>query len=101
MINAARLQPALAYLLLLWEESGENLAIFCYLIILTAWARAELFCSATLAAILTSARLKTACWTRSCTFFVRSTAPKASVSCSAGAERRWSASSFSWKLGCL
>ncbi len=35
MIRRSRWYPALSLMILLWEESGENLALFCYLM---GWA---------------------------------------------------------------
>jgi len=59
----------------MWQESGENPAVFCYLI---GWGIFAIFRSRTLAPIPISVRHETACSKPSCTFSARSTAPTGS-----------------------
>lgn len=47
-----------------WQESGENPAVFCYLI---GWGTFAAFRSRTLAPIPISVRHETACWNPSAT----------------------------------
>jgi len=56
-----------------WQESGENPAVFCYLI---SWGTFATFRSRTLAPIPSSVRHESACWTPSATSFTHSTTPK-------------------------
>ena len=61
----------------LWQESGENPAIFCYLI---GWGTFATLRSRTLAPIPNSVRHETACWNPSATSFTHSMTPKGSDS---------------------
>ena len=62
--------PVVSNAVALWQESGENPAIFCYLI---GWGAFAMLRSRKFALIPNSARHETACWNPSSTFFTRST----------------------------
>jgi len=59
----------------LWKESGENPAVFCYLI---GWGMFVGFRSRQFAPIFLSARPETACWNSSATWYTRSTVRRGS-----------------------
>lgn len=59
----------------LWQESGENPAVFCYLI---GWGMFVGLRSRQLAPIFHTARPEAACWTPSVNSCTRSTVPKGS-----------------------
>jgi len=61
----------------LWEESGENLAIFCYFI---SWGTFAILRSRTFALIPISARRETVCFNPSFTSFTHFTTRKGSDS---------------------
>jgi len=65
--------PLIAATVVLWEESGQNLAIFCYLI---SWGTFANLRFRTLALIPISERHETVCCTPSFTSFAHSTTPK-------------------------
>jgi hypothetical protein len=75
MIDRSWWIPAASYSLAMWEESGENPAIFCYLI---GWGTFAMFRSRTTALIPNSARHDSACSNPSSTFSTRSIVPTAS-----------------------
>lgn len=52
----------------LWQESGENIAIFCYLI---TWGTYSRFRSRALAPVPVNTRTEPACWTPSATCSTR------------------------------
>jgi hypothetical protein len=58
-----------------WHESGENPAVFCYLI---TWDAFTMLRSHVVALIPYTARHQSACWNPSFTSSVRSTIPKGS-----------------------
>lgn len=59
----------------LWQESGENPAVFCYLI---GWGTFAGLRSRQFVPIVPSERPETPCWNPSATCCTRSTVPKAS-----------------------
>jgi hypothetical protein len=63
-----------SFFIVRWQESGENLALFCYLIL---WGACSSLCSRTLVPILNSERAESACSNRFFTFFAPSIIPKA------------------------
>ncbi len=65
MIDLGRWYLALLYAFVLWQESGENPAIFCYLI---CWGLFATLRSRDFAPTLNSVRLETACSNPSFTF---------------------------------
>jgi hypothetical protein len=75
MIHRSRLYPAISHITVVWEESGENLALFCYLM---SWGVFAMLRSRKPALISRLARLETVCSNRSSTSSVRSTTPMAS-----------------------
>lgn len=73
MTDRSRWYAILAHMTVLWEESGQNLAIFCYLI---GWGIFALLWSQKPALIPTLVRQKTDSWNRSFTFSANCTARK-------------------------
>jgi hypothetical protein len=69
--------PLVVAAVALWQESGENPAVFCYLI---GWGTLATFRSRTLAPIPISVRHESACWNPPVTSFTHSTTPKGSDS---------------------
>jgi hypothetical protein len=65
MTDRSRWYSILAHVAVLWEESGQNLAIFCYLI---GWGSLMLLRSQKLAPIPIPVRPKADSWNRSFTF---------------------------------
>jgi hypothetical protein len=65
MTERSRWYPILAHAAVLWEESGQNLAIFCYLI---GWGTFALLWSQNLALIPIPVRHNSNTWNRSFTF---------------------------------
>jgi hypothetical protein len=64
--------PLVTNAIALWQESGENPAVFCYLI---GWGTFATYRSRTLASITISVRHETACWNPSDTSSTHSTMP--------------------------
>jgi len=75
MIITRWLFPTVSGAVARWQESGENPAIFCYLIV---WGTCTLLRSRILAPIPNFARHETVCSNRSFTFSARSTIPTGS-----------------------
>ena len=76
MRSAWWLLPAVA-VVVLWQECGENLAIFCYRI---SWELLSNLRSRALVLVPVTVRSEAACWKLSFTFFAHSTTPKGSNS---------------------
>jgi hypothetical protein len=75
MIRRAQWYPALSHMVVVWEESGENLALFCYFM---GWGALAMLRAHVVAPILSSKRLETVCSNPSSTFSVNSITPKGS-----------------------
>jgi hypothetical protein len=76
MIPRSHWYPALSHLIVTWEESGENPALFCYFMV---WGALAMLRVHVVAPIL-SKRLETACSNPSSTFSAHSITPKGSES---------------------
>lgn len=70
MIRPAWWLVAFATAVVLWQESGENLGLFCYRI---GWGALECVRSRPLSPIPVSARTELSCWNPSVTSSTRST----------------------------
>ena len=77
MIRASRCRLLGCAAMVLWEECGENLAIFCYRI---GWEVISNVRARTLFLIPVSVRTEAACWKPLFTSFAPSTIPKDSDS---------------------
>lgn len=73
MILLARYYRLLSFLIIRCQESGENLALFCYLIL---WGACAALWSLTPVRILISARANSACSNQFFTFSAPSMIPK-------------------------
>jgi hypothetical protein len=73
MILLTECYRLLSFVIIRWQESGENLAFFCYLIL---WGACSTLWFRALVPILNSERADSACSNRFFTFSAPSTIPK-------------------------